>query len=157
MIACNPDSNKNSATKLYSKNTVSSLLGHEYTSDASSKDIDATSVISFSDQNKFQINSFFAYENKQESSGTGMPSSTSSCEIEGEVTELANDLLLLTQIESNSDGKKHNVRIVMTLKLSDDKIFELNLIHPGEISDVCQDAFGSNGGLAIIGKYTKTK
>ena len=157
IIACNADSNKNSATKSNSKE-ISFLLGpnyqREYNSSDASSELHASSFISFFDQTEFQIQSWFSADLDKEGS-SGLPPWTSSCKIEGEVTELANGLLLLTQIESNSDEKKDNVRVEMTLKLIDSKTFELSLIQPSRIEDVCRDGMGSNGGYAIVGEYTK--
>ncbi len=150
IIACNADSNKNDSSKNNltspnSKDLSSLLLGHEYSSKVlKNKQVESASVLYFENKGKFHINSYHIFKVNEDST-------PNICDIEGDMKQLSNELLLLTQIEDTSEEKKMN--IVMTIKLIDDKNLELDLIYPSHLRDFC----GVNADQSIIGKYTKTK
>ena len=150
MIACNADSNKNDSSKSNSskvipKDLLSSLYSHEYSSEEfRNEQVESASGLYFENKGKFHINSYHMFKVNEEST-------PNICDIEGDMQQLSNELLLLTQVEGTSEGEKMN--IVMTIKLIDDKNLELDLIYPSHLRDFC----GVNADLSIIGKYTKTK
>jgi hypothetical protein len=151
LISCNDKlNNSESNTKPINpiaKDIVSNFLGHEYSSQVIKNDGgEASSGLYFEEKGKFRVNSYYGYETKD-------GPSANTCDIEGEMTELAGDLILLTQVEPTFEGKKYDIRLVMTLKLIDTNTVELGLIHPNSLSDFC----GLNADIAIIGKYKKKK
>jgi len=147
-LFCYADSNKNDLPKLKSIDLISSLLGHEYSTriieDKNSKTSEGSGLY-FEEKGKFHINSFYGYETKD-------GPTANACNIVGDMKQLSNELLLLTQIEEVKSGEGR-MNIVMSIKLINNKTLELDLIYPSHLRDFC----GRNADMAIIGKYTKTK